>query len=108
MISTLELKHQVPTHHALAIPQPCDECARQLTAARRELGAFFAAVGKLHGEEAAAQAADYWVALAENSFELPSVNGFPSWRHITISAASYLATKHCGYRQHGSSEEMGR
>ena len=108
MISTPELKHQGPMHHAFAIPQDCDECARQLTAARRELGAFVMAVGKLHGEEAAAQAADYWVALAENSFELPWVNGFPSWRHITISAASHLATKHCGCSQHGCSEEMGR
>ena len=108
MISKSELELQGPMHHTFAIPQPCDECARQIAAAARELGAFVMAVGKLHGEEAAAHAADHWVALAENSFELPSVNGFPSWRHITISAASYLAMKHCGYRQHGSSGEMGR
>jgi hypothetical protein len=108
MISKSELELQGPVHHTLATPQDCDECARQLTAARRELGAFVMAVGKLHGEEAAAHAADYWVALAESSFELPSVNGFPSWRHITISAASHLAPKQFGYSQHGCSEEIGR
>lgn len=108
MISKSELELQDPMHHTFAIPQPCDECARQIAAAARELGAFVMAVENLYGEEAASYAADQWVALAESSVELPLVNGFPSWRHITISAASHLATKHCGCSQHGCSEEMGR
>jgi hypothetical protein len=91
MIAIPECEPQNPMRHAFVIPQPSNECARQLAAATRELGAFIRAVGKLYGEEAASNAAQYWVALAESNLELPSTNGFPGWRHITILAANRLA-----------------
>jgi hypothetical protein len=91
MVAIPECEAQSLMRHAFAIAQPGNDCVRQLAAATRELGAFIRAVGKLSGEEAASNAAQYWVALAESSLELPSTNGFPGWRHITILAANRLA-----------------
>jgi hypothetical protein len=108
MIAIPECKPQSPIRHAFAIPQPTDKCTRELSAAERELGAFIAVVGKLYGEEAASNAAEYWVALVESSFELPSINGFSGWRHITILTASHLAKNGLPSIRKEAQEEMRR
>jgi hypothetical protein len=74
-------------------PQGADgreSCERQVTHAMREMGAFVMAVRKLYGSEEAAHAAERWVELAENA-DVPLIDGYPTWRHITIAAAGQIA-----------------
>jgi len=84
-----------------------DGCRRQLRDAERELGAYFAAVAELFGAEAAAHAAECWIALLETT-NLPVFDGRLSWREITILAASRLAieeqTSWCSVMQRSDNE----
>jgi|ERR1035437_3805900 hypothetical protein len=72
-------------------PEDTENCERQFAAARRELAAFVEAIRTRFGSVEAAHAAEYWVRLAESE-EVPLVDGYPDWRHITVAAASQLAT----------------
>jgi hypothetical protein len=88
--------------HSLHAPRPIavssedadsiEMCRRQFAAATREMGAFVKAVHMLFGSVEAAQASEFWVELAERE-EMPLVDGYPNWRHITVAAASQLAQR---------------
>jgi len=66
-----------------------DECQRQFTAARLELGSFVVAVWELYGPLAAADAANYWIEILQAT-DLPVVSHSRDWRGVTIQAASRL------------------
>jgi len=70
----------------------CQDCQREVVAAKREIGAFVTAALTLYGMPEALHAANDWVELAESD-AVPSVDGCWNWRKITIAAASRLATR---------------
>jgi len=73
-------------------PEDAGNCARQFAAAQREMGAFVGAIRRLYEEADAMHAAECWIRLAESE-EVPLVDGYPDWRHITVMAASQVAKR---------------
>jgi hypothetical protein len=71
----------------------CEECAREIVAAEREMGAFVVAIRELFGEMAGAKAAEFWVEAAENVDD-PFMHCSSRWRYISMIAASRLASEH--------------
>lgn len=67
-----------------------ESCEQQFANAKREMGAFVMAVRRLYGREEAARAAEYWVELAESG-RASMMDGYPTWRHITVAAAGQIA-----------------
>ncbi len=66
-------------------------CEWLIAEAEREIGAFVSAVREIFGSAAAARAAEHWIELAE-TVRLPTVEGRPNWRKLTIMASCRLAT----------------
>ncbi len=97
MIPIPVLQPHSPIDDAVLIPIGSEQCYRQVAAAERQLNAFLKAVQALYGDGVADRAADDWIALAQ-SIQAPSVQGFPSWRYVTILASSRLAMDHFGHR----------
>jgi hypothetical protein len=90
MISMLEASQHAPREDPSVRRPDSDQCRRQFTAARRELGAFILAVNELNGPAAVANAANYWIELTKTG-DLPATPCSRHWRRVTIQAASRLA-----------------
>jgi hypothetical protein len=93
MVSTGSLQTPQPVVHGCEDAGSIEPCERQFAAAQREMGAFVKAVVMLFGEAEAWRAAEHWLELS-NSMEGPA-GGYPSWRDITIAAASEVAERRC-------------
>jgi hypothetical protein len=67
-------------------------CAKLMTMAKRELGAFISAVTELFGPEQARLAAEDWVDELVLMEALPGLTD-RDWRSITIAASARLANR---------------
>ena len=67
-------------------------CARLLTMAERELGAFVSAVAELFGPEQARLAAEDWLEELMLMEELPGSTSH-DWRRITVAVSARLAVR---------------
>lgn len=90
MITIPAPESQSPIESALLIPMTCEDCDRQISLARKELGAFLTAVQQLYGDNVVARVAEVWLTLLESP-QPPWGDGRLTWRHITIVASSRLA-----------------
>ena len=71
---------------------PVERAAELLTAAERELAAFYETVFKRYGLKEARKAAQDWIEELE-TMNWPTDWAFPNWRHVTIAAADCLALR---------------
>ena len=69
---------------------PVERAAELLTAAERELAAFYETVFKRYGLKEARKAAQDWIEEFE-TMDWPVDLAFPNWHQVTIVAADCLA-----------------
>jgi hypothetical protein len=69
---------------------PVERVAELLTAAEKELAAFYEAVFRRYGPKEARKAAQDWIEELE-TMDWPTDRALPNWHHVTIAAADCLA-----------------
>jgi hypothetical protein len=69
---------------------PVERVAELMTAAERELAAFYEAVFRLYGLKEAKKAAQDWIGELE-TMAWSADWALPNWHHVTIAAADCLA-----------------
>lgn len=87
-----DFQHCVAVEQTLQNLQP--DCIHWQLSAEKELRAFLAAVGELHGERASQLAAGYWLNHL-SLLKVPLCFSIPEslWRTVSIAAAAQLANE---------------